>query len=505
MRHGPSRLWIVCRLLRSGLIRPRALLSLVRAWYRSGPNLVALARFGASVAPTPALLGDERESVALDALADDAERLAAILRDAYQVQQGQPIGIMGENDVALVRALLAVSRVGARAILLNPHLPASQIAQLLDRHRIDIVLAPGTVAEVVDLKRTTLDPDALLAADTGEAPALPRIRAGEIVVLTGGTTGLPKAARRKAGAPSVLRLFLHLIAALQLDRRRAVFVAVPLFHGFGLAALIIALALGRTAYLRRRFDAQGAAELIGSGAVDTIAVVPTMVQRLLPYLGEGGTLRCIVSGGAPLAPQLARQVSAQCGAVLFNLYGTSEAGLSLLATPEDLASAPGTIGRPVWGVTVAIRDPAGKPVPAGGIGALFIRNRASVSPAEWLRSGDRASRAGDGRLFLHGRTDDVILSGGENVSPWEVESVLLSHPDIADAAAVGVPDSDFGQRLAAAVVARKGCVVEVAALRAWLLPRIARHQVPRDIVLRESLPLTAIGKVDRRALAEQLA
>lgn len=504
MRDAPPRLWIIGRLLRSGLIGPRALLSLARAWHRSGPNLVALARFGASVAPTPAMLIDDQEDVALDALADDAERLAAILRHGHQVQPGQPIGILGENSVALVRALLAASRVGARAVFLNPHLPASQIAQLLDRHRIQIVLAPGTAGEVADRNRTILDPTALLAADSGEMPPLPRIRAGEIVVLTGGTTGLPKAARRKAGAPSVLRLFLHLIAALQLDRRRSVFVAVPLFHGFGLAALIIALALGRTAYLRRRFDGQGAAELIGSGAVDTIAVVPTMLQRLLPHLGQDRMSRCIVSGGAPLAPQLARQVSEQCGAVLFNLYGTSEAGLSLLATPQDLAAAPDTIGRPVWGAAVAIRDPAGGAMAAGDIGALFIRNRASVSPRDWLPSGDRASRDGDGRLFLHGRTDDVILSGGENVSPWEVESVLLTHPDVADAAAVGVPDPDFGQRLAVAVVAREGCVLDVAALRAWLVPQIARHQVPRDIVLRESLPVTAIGKVDRRALARDL-
>ncbi|WP_420138735.1 class I adenylate-forming enzyme family protein [Sphingomonas sp.] len=499
MARGADPRWIISRLFNSGLIRPGTLLALARAWRASGANLVALARFGASTAQPPPMLIDEQGSVSLAGLAEEAERLAAILWHAHQVAPGEPIGILGENSVALVRALLAASRLGARAILLNPHLPAAQLAQLLDRHGIRVILAAHYTGGLAEFGRTVCDPDALRTSHSGPQPPLPRMRAGEIVVLTGGTTGLPKAARRKAGATSVLRLFLHLIAALQLERRRSVFVAVPLFHGFGLAALIMALALGRTAYLRRRFDAPAVAALIESEAIDTVAVVPTMLQRLLPHLGQRRTLRCIVSGGAPLAPQLAGQVRAQYGDVLFNLYGTSEAGLSLLATPGDLAIAPGTIGRPVWGAAVAIRDAA------DGIGALFIRNRASVSPGEWLGSGDLASRDSAGRLFLHGRVDDMILSGGENVSPWEVESILLTHPDIADVAAVGVPDPDYGQRLAVAVVAREGCRVEAAGLQDWLRPRIARHQVPRHIAVMPALPLTAIGKVDRKALGAQFS
>ncbi len=503
MRTGPSRVWILGRVLRSGLLRPRALFALAAAVLRSGANLVALLRFGAAGNPG-AMLVDERERIGFGRLADDAERLAALLRREHGVSGGQAVAIVGGNSVMLVRCLFAVSRLGGRAILLNPHLPVEQIDLLLRRHDVDVVLTPRREENLPSWSgRIVCDPAILPNGSPAKPARLPRGGAGEIVVLTGGTTGLPKAARRPARPPGVLRLFLHLLAELRLEQRRSVHIAVPLFHGFGLVALVIAVALGRPIHLRARFDGAEAAALVGDEGVDTLVVVPTSLRRLLRSPAGLLPLRCVVTGGAPLPPALTGEVRDRLGEVLFNLYGTSEAGLSVIATPRDLAKAPATIGRPAWGVEVRITDGSGRPTASGDVGELLVRNRASIAPGSWIATGDRASRDAAGRLFLHGRTDDTIVSGGENVSPWEVEAVLLTHPQVAEAIAVGVPDAEYGQRLIAFAVPHAGAAVEAGELLAWLKPRVARHQLPRSLTVREALPLTAIGKVDRRALAGQ--
>lgn len=164
---------------------------------------------------------------------------------------------------------------------------------------------------------------------------------------------------------------------------------------------------------------------------------------------------------------------------------------------------PDTIGRPVWGAEIAVRGANGAPIASGEVGELYVRNRASIAPRDWIATGDRASRDRDGRLFLHGRIDDMIVSGGENVAPFEVEAVLLTHPDVAEAVAVGVADVAYGQRLITFAVPRVDRVLDADDLLAWLTPRMARHQRPRRLAIRDSMPLTAIGKVDRRALVRE--
>ena len=485
---------------------PRSLWALALALARSGTSLVALVRFGAARGLADAAVVDERERVRLRALAGQSEHLAGLLLRDHRIGRGEPVGILGVNSVGFVRALLAVSRLGARAVLLGPHLPAAQVAQLLDQHRIALVLSPDGVPDpVIGQGRRICVPDELLEQAHGDGPRLPRFVQSEIVVLTGGTTGLPKPARRAAAASGVLRLFLHLVAALRLHRRRAVLVAAPLFHGFGLAALIVTLALGRTVHLRRRFEADEAVALIRREDIDTLVVVPTLLRRLLRTDDASLPLACIVTGGAALPVEVAAQTRDRWGGILFNLYGTSEAGLSTLATPADLAAAPGTIGRAMWGAEVQVRDSDGALTHVGATGTLFVRNRASIAPRAWIATGDLARRDGQGRLFVCGRTDDTIVSGGENVHPYELEAVLLAHTGVEAAVAIGVADVDFGERLIAVVVPRTGCALRAADLSTWLRGRVARHLIPRAIVVRDTLPLTAIGKVDRRALSHDLA
>jgi acyl-CoA synthetase (AMP-forming)/AMP-acid ligase II len=506
MRHPLPRYWIMRRLLRSGLLTPHVFGALMLAIIRSGINLVALVRVGAAIGRPDAVLADDHQRIGYGELARQAERVAEALHGDHGVRRGQAIGIAGGNDIGFVRALLAASRLATRTILLNPHLPAGQFGQLVERHRISIVLAPGRVGSVPECAGLrVLDPCELLRERSAKGKALARFASGQIVVLTGGTTGLPKPASRAVAPGSVLRLFLHLITALRLDRRRSVYVAVPLFHGFGLSALLVALVLGRTIHLARRFEAEQAGEMIKREQIDTLVVVPTMLQRFLQTVGGAASLRCIVCGGGPLPDPAVNATRERFGDILFNLYGTSEAGLSVLATPEDLATMPSTIGRPVWGVEIDVRDDQGQEVGPSAEGQMWVRNAASIRPSDWIATGDIASRDDAGRLYLHGRVDDMIVSGGENAHPWTVESVLLTHPEIDNAAAVAVADLEFGKRFVAVVSARAGSCIEAETLATWLRSRLARHEMPRRIEIRPALPLTPIGKIDRRKLTKEVA
>jgi len=500
-----SRRWILRRLIASGLLTPRALTMFAATTFGSGVNLAALLGFAARRDPDGIALVDQGEALSFATLAEQCERMAATIRDGHGIGRGAVVGIIGRNSADLVRAIFAAARLGARVTLLNPEMSRPQLGDFVGRHSIRLVVAAGGAGELLtDAACPVLDAGDLLAGTPESYRRIGRVSGGELVVLTGGTTGPPKAAARKPSVLSFLRLFLHLVAALELDRYPSALVAVPLFHGYGIAAFLVALALGRTVHLMPRFDATGASALIERERIEAAVLVPSMLRRMLAERRDLSSLRCVISGGAALPPQLAIESRERLGDVLFNLYGTSEGGVAVFAAPADLAEAPDTIGREIWGVRVIIRDETGAPVPDGKIGRIGVVSSAAVERGSLIETGDVGFRDGEGRMFVRGRSDDMIVSGGENVSPWEVETVLETHPDVSDAAAVGVPDADFGQRLVAFVVPRSGSGLTHENLSQWLSERVARYQRPRAIEFRAELPLTPIGKIDKRALRSEL-
>jgi len=499
----PSLRRVLRRLAAAGLLTPGAIWAFGVTAAGGGVNLASLLRFAARRRGDAAALVDAGEPTSFNALAAQVERIAAALRDVHGVRPGDVVAVLAHNGAGLVRAVFAASRLGARVTLLNPEMSPPQLAALILRHHPTLVI---TEADTQPLLAGAACPSITAAELLERAAAVYRrlrpVNGGELVVLTGGTTGEPKAASRKPSPRSFALLFIHLVTALGLDRHPAAYLAAPLFHGYGVAAYLVALALGRTVYLVPRFKAADACALIRRERLEVVAVVPSMLQRMLAEPGADLTsLQCVISGGAALPAPVAVETRRRLGEVLFNLYGTSEAGVAVFATPADLAAAPDTIGRPIWGVHVTIRDDAGAVLPDGQLGRICVQSRAAVKPGAWIETGDVGLRDAAGRLFVRGRIDDMIVSGGENVAPWEVESVLLTHPEVREAVAVGVPDPDFGQRLAAFVSLRPGSTLTAEALGAWLAERVARYQRPRSIELRDELPLTAIGKVDKRALA----
>jgi fatty-acyl-CoA synthase len=265
-----------------------------------------------------------------------------------------------------------------------------------------------------------------------------------------------------------------------------------------------------------RFDAEATLAQIERHRAGVLLAVPTMLARIMALPEERrdaydtSSLQMIVSGGAPLSPELAKAVMARFGDVLYNGYASTETASGTLASPADLRTAPGTVGKPIAGVKLRILDDQGREVPRGATGRIFIGSPllfegytggGSKDVVDGMIStGDVGHLDPQGRLFIDGRDDDMILSGGENVFPQEVEELLSGHRAVADAAVFGVPDDQFGQRLAASVVLVEGASASEDELKDYVRGRLARHKVPREIEFVEDLPRTPTGKLRRSEL-----
>jgi fatty-acyl-CoA synthase len=294
-------------------------------------------------------------------------------------------------------------------------------------------------------------------------------------------------------------------------------VCPPLFHLYGQIGLFAGFGLGSPLVLRRRFDPEATLAALDEHRAETVLAVPTMLKRIMDLPPgtrdryDTSSLRMIVSGAAPLAPELALAVMDRFGDVLYNGYASTEVGPGTLATPADLRAAPGTVGKPAPGVKIRILDEEGLELPQGQTGRIFVSNPmlfdgytggGTKEVIDGLMStGDVGHFDAHGRLFIDGRDDDMIVSGGENVFPQEVEELLTGHDAVADAAVFGVPDEDFGQRLTAMVVLKQGASATPDELQGYVRERLARYKMPREIEFVERLPRTSTGKLQRRKLA----
>ena len=271
--------------------------------------------------------------------------------------------------------------------------------------------------------------------------------------------------------------------------------------------------------LRRRFDPVATLRAIEDNRCTALVVVPTMLQRLLDVGAEEldahdtSSLRIVFTAGSALSPELGNRATAVFGDVVHNLYGSTEVAVASVATPADWRAAPGTVGKPPVGCRVELYDEDGCRVTEPGVtGRVFVASglsfagytdgRTKETIDGLLSSGDIGHLDEAGRLFIDGRDDDMIVSGGENVFPAEIENLLVEHDGVVEAAVVGVPDPDFGQRLRAFVVTRPGATPEPDELKSYVKANLARYKVPREIVFLDELPRNATGKILRGVLTE---
>ena len=503
---------LITALYRSRLLSISVIQELLKALTTTGLNLMVLLRIAIALHPQRIAITDDRQRLSYAQLWQHSQTLALALHQDYGIRSGQKVAIACRSHASAIRAIFAVSRLGAHIFLLNPEMSTDQFLALEQRLHVDFYIydqQPGSPFEHAALKQKSLpayasiDPSVASLCLAPRNGSLSRMNMGDFVVMTGGTTGAPKSIHRRPALLSYLPPFFALLTQMEMDRFHRLYIPAPIYHGYGLSLLFMGIALGQEMYFTERFNAAHSCELIVRHGIQALIVVPLMLQRMLKHDPSAlASLRCILSGSAVLSPELLKQSQAQLGPILFNLYGSSEAGFSLMADPQLLHSKPASIGRALPGVQARIIDEQGQHLPTGAIGQLCIRSSWTAKGNTWVETGDLAYYDADDDFFLIGRSDDMIISGGEKVYPIELETILAQHPEVEAVAVVGIPDQESGQRLKALLVTKSGARLEQEAVLEWLKPRVARYQMPALIECCAELPYTAIGKMNKKALRE---
>jgi acyl-CoA synthetase (AMP-forming)/AMP-acid ligase II len=460
----------------------------------------------------------------------DVDRRTNALADGLHglgVRAGDGVAVMCRNHRGFVEATVAVAKLGADVLYLNTAFAGPQIAEVLGREKPTAVVydeefgglldaAPEDTLRVLawcDTEQPGPTLDSLI--DGGDQAARrPPERESRSIILTSGTTGAPKGAARGGGG-GTFGAAVALLSSIPLRRRWTCHIAAPLFHTWGWAHLQLSMLLGSTLVLRRRFDPEDCLATTQRHGCDSLVVIPVMLQRMmeLPKQTRSAysldSVKVVAASGSALPGDLAQSWMDEYGDHLFNIYGSTEVAWATIASPTDLRLAPGTAGRPPMGTVVRLYDDDGQEVPRGQTGRIFVANSmlfegytsggSKDEVGGLMATGDVGRFDDDGRLFVEGRDDEMIVSGGENVFPAEVEDCLTRHPDVVEAAAVGVKDEQFGQRLRAFVVRRSETVSDDD-LRAHVKANLARFKVPRDIRFVDELPRNATGKLLKREL-----
>jgi fatty-acyl-CoA synthase len=470
---------------------------------------------------------DERGSLTFAQLDERSNRLANAWRERG-LKPGDGVTILARNHRWFLDAVFAAAKSGARIVLLNTDFAGPQIREVAGREGTDLLVYDDEYAQMLKgvdpplgrYRGWTDQPgaDTLEALiSSGDAAPPPKSHAKpKIIILTSGTTGTPKGAPRPE--PRSLAPIGGLLGKVPFRAREMTECSAPMFHALGFATALLAVALGSTLVVRRRFDAEATVESLERNRATAMVLVPVMLQRILD-LGEDAlkardlsSLRIIFVSGSALGPELAKRALRAFGPIIYNLYGSTEVAYATIATPDDLQSEPGTAGKVVRGAIVKIVDERGEDVPRGQTGRIFVGNSIQFEGytgggnkeqfAGLMSSGDVGHFDAEGRLFIDGRDDEMIVSGGENVFPAEVEQLLAGHDSIAEAAAIGVPDEKFGQRLRAFVVVRAGASLNEDEVKDYVGENLARYKTPREVVFVEELPRNPTGKVLKRELAK---
>jgi fatty-acyl-CoA synthase len=519
-------------LIDAGVVRPmrpdrlvRFVQTLVR-WGRSpAAGAIALAdRFGDET-----MVVDELGTLTFGEMHRRSNALAHSLSD-MGVVEGDGVGIMCRNHRGFLEATFAVSKLGANSLYLNTAFAGPQLTEVVDREQPSAIIYDEEFAGLLEQagkgrKRIVAWHDAEgcddptieeLIAQGDPGDVVPPAREGRAVILTSGTTGSPKGAARSN--PQSLDPAVSLLATIPLKARQTTNIAAPLFHSWGFAHFTLGLILGSTYVLRRKFDPETCLADIARYRCDSLVVVPVMMQRILELPEQVRTrydtssLKVVAASGSALPGDLATEWMDAFGDTLYNLYGSTEVAWASIATPADMRAAPGTAGRPPRGTAVKLYDEHGVEVPQGATGRIFVGNEMLFEGytgggtkdviGSLMATGDVGRFDTGGRLFVEGRDDEMIVSGGENVFPKEIEDLLARHEAVVEAAALGVEDREFGQRLRAFVVLEGGREVGEDELKDYVKRNLARFKVPREIVFIEELPRNATGKVLKRELEE---
>jgi fatty-acyl-CoA synthase len=514
-----------------GLLRPDKALKIGSTFLRWGASPATGIATAAIHHPHETAILDELGSLSFErvhrrsnALADSLARMG--------IGYGDGVGIMCRNHRGFVEATLAAAKLGASALYLNTMFAGPQLVEVTRREAPKALVYDEEFAGLLEGVDDSVDRIVAWCDDEAGTPELTLeqlIAAGDesdrrpppdkprFVILTSGTTGTPKGAQRSS--PDGLLAIAALIDKIPYRSRETMMIAAPLFHSWGFFHFVMSLPTASTMVLQRRFDPERTLQAAQDRRAEVLAAVPVMIQRILRLPEQTlasydlSALRITSLSGSALPGELAIAWMDRFGDNVYNLYGSTEVAYATVATPADLRAAPGTAGRPPRGTRLRILDEHGGELPQGEVGRIFVGNEMSFEGYTGgggkevvdglLSSGDVGHIDSEGRLFIDGRDDEMIVSGGENVFPREVEDLLADHEAVVEAAVIGVEDEEFGQRLKAFVVLAPQHQVSDDDLKAHVKANLAGYKAPREVEFLDELPRNATGKVLKRTLHER--
>jgi fatty-acyl-CoA synthase len=512
-----------------GMEPPRKLAQMAMVFERYGllsaTVSIAAVRNGDRVA-----IRDERGDITYRELDEQSNALANAWR-RRGLKPGDGIAILARNHRGFLQAVFAGAKSGAKIILLNTSFAGPQIREVAQREGTDMLVYDDEYEEMLAQVDPPLGrfrsyvedggdlnaPDTLAALIASGSPKPPprTKKVPRIVILTSGTTGTPKGAPRDE--PKSLGIIGGVLSKVPYRSGEVTVLAAPMFHALGFAGMALGFGLGSTVVVHRRFDPEVTLDALRDNRATALIAVPVMLQRLVE-LGDDAIaarhldhLRIIFASGSAVSADLVKKLLHSFGPVFYNMYGSTEVAEATIATPADLEDAPNTVGGAVRGTIIKILDEHGREVPAGTTGRIFVGNSLSFEGytggedkervSGLVSSGDVGHLDDKGRLYIDGRDDEMIVSGGENVFPAEVENLLAGHDAILEVAAIGVEDEQFGHRLKAFVVRAPGQDLSEAEIKEYVRENLARYKVPREVVFLDELPRNPTGKVLKRELA----
>jgi fatty-acyl-CoA synthase len=464
---------------------------------------------------------------------------------AKGLRGGDGVAILARNHRWFAIANYGCARVGARIILLNSEFSGPQIKEVAEREGAKLIIYDDEYTAAVSkadpplgkLRALGVNPDAVdlpasaageespqntdetladLISRSSKAPPPKATKHASIIVLTSGTTGTPKGANRST--PPTLAPVGGILSHVPFKAGEVTSLPAPMFHALGYLHATIAMFMGSTLVLRRRFKPPTVLEDIEKHRATAVVVVPVMLSRMLDALEKMETkpdlssLRIVFVSGSQLGAELATRALQDLGPVVYNMYGSTEVSFATIARPKDLEFNPSTAGPIVTGVKVKILDDNGKEVPQGQVGRIFVGTTFPFAGYTGgggkqiidglLSSGDVGYFDEHGLLFVSGRDDEMIVSGGENVFPAEVEDLISGHPDVVEATAIGVDDKEWGARLRAFVVKKQHASVDEDAIKHYVREHLARYKVPREVIFLDELPRNPTGKILKRELRD---
>jgi fatty-acyl-CoA synthase len=464
---------------------------------------------------------------------------------AKGVRGGDGVAILARNHRWFVIANYGCARVGARIILLNSEFSGPQIKEVAEREGAKLIIYDDEYTAAVSkadpplgkLRALGVNPDAVDLSAPGSGEALsgstdetladvisrnskaraPKVtKHASIIILTSGTTGTPKGANRST--PPTLAPIGGILSHVPFEAGEVTSLPAPMFHALGYLHASIAMFLGSTLVLRRRFKPLTVLADIEKRRATGLVVVPVMLSRILEALEkleskpDLSSLRIVFVSGSQLGADLAKRALKDLGPVVYNMYGSTEISFATIAGPKDLEFSPSTAGPIVAGAKVKILDDNGKEVPQGEVGRIFVGTTFPFTGYTGgggkqiidglLSSGDVGYFDERGLLYVSGRDDEMIVSGGENVFPAEVEDLISGHPDVVEATAIGVEDKEWGARLRAFVVKKQDTSVDEDAIKHYVREHLARYKVPREVIFLDELPRNPTGKILKRELRD---